>query len=130
MTQREMKERIANDPDLTPAEKNRKLEELRQPYKKLSDEELLQIVRDFVAENGRMPERIDLLCDTILKQRFGPWGRVLEKAGVKEVATVYLERQERRKEKHERQRENRKLKREEEAAAKKLACADSEVTTT
>ncbi len=130
MTERELKESILNDPNLTAGEKNRKLEELREPYKKMSDEELLQIVRDFAAENGRLPERVDLLCDTILKQRFGPWGRVHEKAGIKEVATKYLDRQKRKKEKHERQKENRKLKREEEKVAKELACADDEITTT
>ena len=64
----------------------------------MSDEALLQLVRDFVAENNRLPERSDLLYDTVLKERFGPWGRMLEKAGVKEVAHSYLERRRRRQE--------------------------------
>lgn len=34
-----------------------------------------------------------------LKERFGSWGRMLEKAGVKEVAHSYLERRHRRQEK-------------------------------
>ena len=81
MNQRELKERIKNDPNLTGGEKAKKLREVAAPYRKLSDEELLQLVRDFVAENNRMPERCDLLYDTVLKERFGPWGRMLEKAG-------------------------------------------------
>ena len=86
MNQRELKERIKNNPNLTGGEKARKLHEVSEPYRALSDEELLQLVRDFVAENNRLPERSDLLYDTVLKERFGPWDRMLEKAGVKEVA--------------------------------------------
>ena len=78
MNQRELKERIKSDPNLTGGEKARKLHEVSEPYRALSDEELLQLVRDFVAENNRLPERSDLLYDTVLKERFGPWGRMLE----------------------------------------------------
>ena len=63
-----------------------------------------------------MPERCDLLYDTVLKERFGPWGRMLEKAGVKEVAKTYLERKRRRKEKRERHKEYRRQIREQQAA--------------
>ena len=61
MNQRELKERIMSDPDLTVAEKNRMLRDIRAPYYQMSDEELLQLIRDFVAENGRVPERKDLI---------------------------------------------------------------------
>ena len=115
MTQRELKTRIKEDPNLTSGEKAKRLRELAAPYRKLSDEQLLQLVRDFVAENNRMPERCDLLYDTVLK-RFGPWGRMLEKAGVKEVAKTYLERKRRRKEKRERHKEYRRQIREQQAA--------------
>ena len=74
MNQRELKERIKTDPNLTGGEKAKRLHELSAPYRKLSDEELLQLVQDFVAENNRMPERCDLVYDTVLKERFGPWG--------------------------------------------------------
>jgi len=114
MTQRELKERIKNDPKLTGAEKARRLREVSEPYRALSDEELLQLVRDFVAENNRMPERSDLLYDTVLKERFGPWGRMLERAGVKEVSQSYLDRRRRRKEKRERHKEYRRQIREQE----------------
>lgn len=108
MNQRELKQSIKDDPNLTNEEKERKLNKLREPYRKMTDEELLQLVRDFVAENNRLPGRSDLLYDTVLKQRFGPWGRMLEKAGVKEVAQFYLDRKRRRKEKRERHKECRR----------------------
>ena len=79
-------------------------------------------MRDFVAENGKLPARTDLIYDNVLKQRFGPWGRMLEKAGVKEVAQGYLDRHRRRREKRERYKEYRRKKREQQAAeAERLA---------
>lgn len=116
MNQRELKARIKSDPNLTGGEKARKLHEISEPYRALSDEELLQLVREFVAENNRLPERSDLIYDTVLKERFGPWGRMLEKAGVKEVAYSYLERRRRRQEKRVRHKEYRRQIREQQAA--------------
>ena len=55
MTQRELKQRIMDDPDLTRDEKAKLFNALRAPYVKMSDEELLQLVRDFTRENGREP---------------------------------------------------------------------------
>ena len=122
MTQRELKESIKNDPNLTDSEKARAIHQMEKPYQELSDEELLQLVRDFVAENGKLPVRTDLIYDNVLKQRFGPWGRMLEKAGVKEVSEVYLDRRRRRREKRERYKEYRRQKREQQAAeAERLA---------
>ena len=51
-----------------------------------------------------------------LKERFGSWGRMLEKAGVKEVAHSYLERRHRRQEKLARHKEYRRQLREQQAA--------------
>ena len=122
MTQRELKESIKNDSNLTDSEKARAIHQMEKPYQELSDEELLQLVRDFVAENGKLPARTDLIYDNVLKQRFGPWGRMLEKAGVKEVAQGYLDRHRRRREKRERYKEYRRKKREQQAAeAERLA---------
>ena len=129
MNQRELKARIKNDPNLTGSEKAKKMREVAAAYRKLSDEELLQLVRDFVAENNRMPERCDLLYDTVLKERFGPWGRMLEKAGVKEVAQSYLERKRRRKEKRERHKEYRRKIREEQATEAERAAEGNLETT-
>ena len=92
MNQRELKQSIEEDPNLTDSEKARKLNALCAPYTRMSDEELLQLIRDFVAENGRVPERKDLIYDVVIKQRFGPWGRAMERAGVRPVAQKYLEK--------------------------------------
>lgn len=48
-----------------------------------SDEELLDIVRNKAKELGRLPKKSETIGFVLLKIRFGPWPRVLEKAGVK-----------------------------------------------
>ena len=53
MNQRELKKSIQDDPNLTNSEKAQKLNVLRAPYVAMSDDELLQLVRDFTKENGR-----------------------------------------------------------------------------
>ena len=116
MTQRELKERIKNDPNLTATEKIQKLNEVRAPYKEMTDEELLQLVRDFTEENGREPVRKDVLYDRELKKRFGPWTRMLEKAGTRPVAEHYLEGKKRRREKRARHKEYRRQLREQQTA--------------
>ena len=116
MNQRELKERIKNDPALTASEKVQKLNELRMPYKAMTDEELLQLVRDFTEENGREPMQADVLYDRELKARFGPWNRMLERAGTRPVAQSYLDKKRRRKEKRERHKEYRRQICEQEAA--------------
>lgn len=116
MTQRELKARIKEDPNLTQGEKAKKLNELRQPYRALSDEELLQLVRDFTKENGREPMQADVLYDRELKERFGPWTRMLERAGTRPVAQSYLDKKRRRKEKRARHKEYRRQIREQQAA--------------
>ena len=70
MNQRELKQSIEEDPNLTDSEKARKLNALCEPYTKMSDEELLQLVRDFTMEYGREPMRKDVLYDRELKKRF------------------------------------------------------------
>ena len=57
MNQRELKERIMSDPDLTVAEKNRMLRDIRAPYYQMSDEELLQLI-DLEHKNQYIFERI------------------------------------------------------------------------
>ena len=115
MTQRELKQRIMDDPDLTRDEKAKLLNALRAPYAKLTDEELLQLVRDFAKEYGREPAQADVLYDRELKARFGPWPRMLERAGTRPVGTHYLEKKERRKEKRIRHKEYRRQMREQQA---------------
>ena len=108
MNQRELKERIKNDPALTGEEKVRRLNKLREPYKAMTDEGLLQFVRDFTEENGREPMQADVLYDRELKARFGPWNRMLERAGTRPVAQSYLDKQQRRREKRARHKEYRR----------------------
>ena len=116
MNQRELKQSIEEDPNLTDSEKARKLNALCEPYTKMSDEELLQLVRDFTMEYGREPMRKDVLYDRELKKRFGPWTRMLEKAGTRPVAEHYLEGKKRRREKRARHKEYRRQLREQQAA--------------
>ena len=104
MNQRELKKSILEDPDLTNEQKSRKLNELCEPYVKMSDEALLQLVRDFAETNGREPTQQDLLYSRELKARFGPWPRMLEQAGTRPVAQSYLDRKRRLKEKRARKR--------------------------
>ena len=116
MNQREIKQSIKDNPNLTTTEKIQKLNEVRAPYKEMTDEELLQLVRDFTEENGREPMQADVLYDRELKQRFGPWNRMLEQAGTRPVAQSYLDKKRRRKEKRERHKEYRRQIREQQAA--------------
>ncbi len=116
MDQREIKQSIKDNPNLTATEKIQKLNEVRAPYKEMTDEELLQLVRDFTEENGREPMQADVLYDRELKQRFGPWNRMLEQAGTRPVAQSYLDKQQRRREKRRRHKEYRRQIREQQAA--------------
>ena len=116
MNQREIKQSIKDNPNLTATEKIQKMNEVRAPYKKMTDEELLQLVRDFTEENGREPMQADVLYDRELKQRFGPWNRMLEQAGTRPVAQSYLDKLQRRREKRRRHKEYRRQIREQAAA--------------
>lgn len=116
MNQREIKQSIKDNPNLTATEKIQKLNEVRASYKEMTDEELLQLVRDFTEENGREPMQADVLYDRELKARFDPWPRMLERAGTRPVGTHYLEKKERRKEKRARHKEYRRQLREQQAA--------------
>ena len=120
VNQREIKQSIKNNPALTASEKVQKLNELRMPYKAMTDEELLQLVRDFTEENGREPMQADVLYDRELKARFGPWNRMLERAGTRPVAQSYLDKQQRRREKRARHKEyRRQIREQQEAEAEK-----------
>ena len=66
---------------MTPEEK--KMIEI---YERMTDEEIFQFVQNTAEELGRVPTKNDLLCPWYLKERFGPWPRFMEKAGVKEVS--------------------------------------------
>ena len=120
MNQRELKKSIQDDPDLTGDEKAKKLNALRPPYVKMTDEELLQLVRDFTRENGREPTQKDVIYDRELKARFGPWNRMLERAGTRPAAPSHLAKKQKQKERRARQKEyRRQLRAQQERAAAK-----------
>ena len=95
-------------------------------YKKLSDDQLLDIIREKNRELGRLPNRADVPASGYFKSRFGPWPRVLEAAGVKPVSEVYARRVEARKAKHRAKRQREWEIREAKRQAKKTGCAESE----
>lgn len=84
------------------------LEEIVYIYSGKTDEELCEIVRTYARKLGRTPKKDEVPGSRYIKSRLGPWPRVLEKAGVKEVSKVYERRAEARKEKRKKQRERRK----------------------
>lgn len=49
-----------------------------------SDESLLDYVRSEAERLGRVPKKAEVAGYAYLKSRFGPWPRVLERAGLKE----------------------------------------------
>ena len=63
MTKQMTRKEIAESKTMTEYEKQKMLNEMRAPYKAMSDEELLQLVRDFTQEYGREPMRKDVLYD-------------------------------------------------------------------
>ena len=65
-------------------EERRALEDkFTEEHKKDSNEELLDIVRKKAEELGRAPKKHEVIGFVCIKMRFGPWPRVLEKAGLK-----------------------------------------------
>ncbi|MBQ4650904.1 MAG: hypothetical protein IJB73_09410 [Firmicutes bacterium] len=93
-------------------------------YTLMSDEALLDILRQKAAELGRLPIKDDVACAFYFKQRFGPWPRILEQAGLKPVSEKHLHRKEKYRKKHtemrKRSAENRKKCREERIATECL----------
>ncbi|SHI15059.1 hypothetical protein SAMN02745823_02815 [Sporobacter termitidis DSM 10068] len=53
-------------------------------YRNATDEEVFQYVRNIAERLGRLPTKHDVPGFTYLKSRFGPWPRMLERAGMKE----------------------------------------------
>ncbi|MGI6211041.1 MAG: homing endonuclease associated repeat-containing protein [Anaerovoracaceae bacterium] len=60
---------------------------------KLTDEELLGLIREANEQLGRPPKKSDIPGFQAFKNRFGPWPRLLEKAGVKEPSPTKLRRE-------------------------------------
>ena len=66
---------------MTPEEK--KMIEI---YERMTDEEIFAFVQNTAEELGHPPTKNELMCPWYLKERFGPWPRFLEKAGVKKIS--------------------------------------------
>lgn len=52
-------------------------------HSRCTNTELLDMVRSKAKELGRPPKKHEFIGFVCLKSRFGPWPRVLEKAGLK-----------------------------------------------
>lgn len=87
-------------------DREKQLEQLTAYYRTLSDEQLLDIIREKTKQLGRPPKKNEVPAAGYFKHRFGPWPRILEAAGVKPVSEVYARRAESRKAKHQAKRQN------------------------
>lgn len=54
-------------------------------YERMTDEELLSFIYNTGIELERIPKKSDFVGFWYLKERFGPWPRILEAAGLKQV---------------------------------------------
>ena len=62
-------------------------------HKSDTDEELIAYLVKCSKELGRCPKKEDVVGHTYLKQRIGPWPRILERAGLKEKSQKRLEKE-------------------------------------
>ena len=58
--------------------------EFARTHKRDTDDELIAYIVKCSKELGRCPKKEDIIGHTYLKQRLGPWPRILERAGLKE----------------------------------------------
>lgn len=61
-------------------------------YLAMSDNELLDVIRHHAQKLGKIPAKHDVELAWYFKSRFGPWSRMLEKAGVKPASKTYQRR--------------------------------------
>ena len=62
-------------------------------HKSDTDEELIAYLVKCSKELGRCPKKEDIIGHTYLKKRFGPWPRILERAGLKEKSQKRLDKE-------------------------------------
>ena len=67
--------------------------EFARTHKSDTDDELIAYLVKCSKELGRYPKKEDIIGHTYLKQRFGPWPRILERAGLKEKSQKRLEKE-------------------------------------
>jgi hypothetical protein len=63
-------------------------------YEEMSDEEVLHLLRVHAARLDHLPAKHEIPDADYYRKRFGPWPRVLEKAGLKPPSPSKLRRQE------------------------------------
>ena len=63
-------------------------------YEEMSDEEVLHLLRVHAARLDHLPAKHEIPDADYYRKRFGPWPRVLEKAGLKPPSPTKLRRQE------------------------------------
>lgn len=61
-------------------------------YEQETDEQVFARLRRQAEDLGRPPKRTEVPASDYLKTRFGPWPRILEKAGLKEISQRRLEK--------------------------------------
>ncbi|MBQ8563522.1 MAG: hypothetical protein IJ443_06510 [Firmicutes bacterium] len=90
-------------------------------YAEMTDDELMELIRKQTKELGRLPTKSDIPGAVYFKQRFGPWPRILEAAGVKPLSERKQRKAEANKRRHSKLRkrstENRRKRREAREAA-------------
>lgn len=67
--------------------------EFARTHKSDTDDELIAYLVKCSKELGRCSKKEDIIGHTYLKQRFGPWPRILERAGLKEKSQKRLEKE-------------------------------------
>ena len=63
-------------------------------YEEMSDEEVLHLLRVHAASLDHLPAKYEIPDADYYRKRFGPWPRVLEKAGLKPPSPTKLRWQE------------------------------------
>ena len=61
-------------------------------HKNDTDDQLLRYVRDCGLLMGRVPKKDQVIGSSYLKSRLGPWPRILENAGLKQISKRRLAR--------------------------------------
>lgn len=65
-----------------------------QQYEDMTDEEVLDLLRKYAAQLDHPPAKYEVPDADYFRKRFGPWPRVLEKAGLKPFSPTKVRRQE------------------------------------
>ncbi len=76
----------STEADLLSKERQTLDSEFVRKYKHGTNEEILEYLRSVARELGKIPTKHEVMGYFYIKSRLGPWPRVLEMAGLKEVS--------------------------------------------